>query len=71
MPCYDDRSHPDNVKAAAMAEFRHNSDVAEMLCYVLTNLEKVYGVNGVVEMLPVATAVWWDEHKERDKHKAA
>lgn len=83
MPCYDDRSDssPRDCSgeiALARAEFRHNSDVAEMLCKVLTDFEaeqrylKERGTSRdpypetVQQKYGADIAQWWQEHKKRD-----
>lgn len=67
MPCYDDRDSPANVAAEAVTrarkEFRHNSDVAQMLCSLIKALE-AYGVTSLIDR---PTAQWWEEHKKRDE----
>jgi hypothetical protein len=63
MPCYDSRNEPDYVRREAREDFRHNSDVAEMLCWILTN----YGDSGI-ELTPDIKQ-WWEEHKSRDAAK--
>lgn len=70
MPCYDsrdtDRSY---ISAEAVKEaritFRHNSDVAELLCSTLKQLERI----GQIDIINSATQQWWDEHKLRDAAK--
>lgn len=61
MPCYDSRDSPSYVREEARAEFRHNSDVAEMLCSVLSQLAAGNGVTISAEM-----QLWWSEHQQRD-----
>lgn len=53
MPCHDGRDDPD---------FRHNSDVADMLCNLMTQLEE----HGRIVEIPYPLQVWWQQHKERD-----
>lgn len=67
MPCYDSRSDPDYVREDARREFRHNSDVAELLCFVLSHPMSV--VQACLNNNP-ALAKWWAEHAERDRKKA-
>ena len=64
MPCYDPRDDADNVRAAALKEFRHNSPVAEMLCSVL---KQIHPSN--IQKLPVNVQVWWNEHQARDTER--
>jgi len=62
MPCYDSRNEPAYVTAEAKREFRHNSDVAEMLCWVMVQIER----GEPITEIPVELAGWWIEHKKRD-----
>ena len=64
MPCYDHRDSPEYQVAEARQNFRHNSDVAEMLCYVLSNINPVH-----IATMPENIQVWWKEHQERDALK--
>lgn len=64
MPCHDSRDDPSNVWADAKADARHNSDVAELLCSVCKWMESCGS-----PMAP-KLAVWWREHKDRDRKKA-
>jgi hypothetical protein len=62
MPCYDSRDEPDYVRKEARDEFRHNSDVAEMLCKILTLYpEATYTTEEIQN--------WWKEHQERDRNR--
>ena len=66
MPCYDSRNDPENIWDEARRDFRHNSDVAEMLCTVLRlprNSDLLHEVPGLSR--------WWKEHQERDARKKA
>lgn len=63
MPCYDSRNEPDYVRAEARREFRHNSDVAEMLCWLMV---KIQAQEPITE-IPIELATWWIEHKARDE----
>lgn len=65
MPCYDSRDSADAVRASARAGFRHNSDVAEMLCDLMKRLDPTQ-----IAALPLATQLWWVEHQKRDADKA-
>lgn len=75
MPCYlvTDPPSREEVEVSWRKEFRHNSDVAEMLCYLLANHftelpEK--GMKRCVLDLPENVQKWWQEHKARDEAKA-
>jgi hypothetical protein len=48
-------------------EFRHNSDVAELLCSVL-KLMKQDSLNELFKYVP-GVGLWWEEHKKRDLEK--
>jgi hypothetical protein len=65
MPCYDHRDSPEEVREEAYRDFRHNSDVAEMLCSICKQApvqEKwIFNVPGVEQ--------WWKEHQIRDAKK--
>lgn len=63
MPCYDSRSDPSYVRYEARKEFRHNSDVAEMLCRLCKVVDPL--------LLDHETHQWWVEHQTRDAAKAA
>lgn len=65
MPCYDPDSAPDAVRKAALYEFTHNSPVAEMLCAMCAQVEKL----GIPNFIYGETAKWWADHKERDEAK--
>lgn len=54
MPCYDSRNEPSYLAK----EFRHNSDVAQMLCHILKNYPEAACTAEIQE--------WWKEHKKRD-----
>ena len=65
MPCYDDRSSAGYAIEEARARFRHNSDVAQMLCKVMETIHP----EDIIELgkrIP-DLAVWWKEHQARDK----
>lgn len=66
MPCHDPRNEPSYVAEEVRRDCRHNSDVAELLCYILTNYQSVRNVAAVHQPL----AQWWSEHQERDRRKA-
>lgn len=61
MPCYDGRGEPANLRE----EFRHNSDVAELLCGLCQQLE----IRGLAHEINSSSkrAKWWKEHQARDK----
>ena len=66
MPCHVDES-PEEQEKRTREHFNHNSEVAEMLCALLTEnplptnyLNKIHP--GIVE--------WWELHKLRDEAKA-
>lgn len=61
MPCYDNRDSPSEVREEARKDFRHNSDVAEMLCHVLSNIHPF-----AIATLPENIQQWWQEHQIRD-----
>ncbi len=61
MPCVDDRTGSELVAEARRA-FRHNSDVAEMLCTTCKTIE----AEGKLDRLDPATKAWWAEHKKHD-----
>jgi hypothetical protein len=63
MPCYDGRESQHFAVEEARREFRHNSDVAEMLCRLMRQLES----NADELEIPVSLQMWWYEHKQRDK----
>lgn len=65
MPCYDNRNEPEEVAASTRRECRHNSDVAELLCYVLTQLQSVQIANLCKRNTDLRS--WWREHKARDE----
>lgn len=69
MPCYDSRNEPDYVRSEALKEFNHNSPVAELLCWALTNMSQPYR-QGFLRNNP-KLGHWWRDHQERDKKKAA
>lgn len=68
MPCYDPRdSSPEANRSALLAEFTHNSPVAEMLCAVMKTIHP----NDRIELgrrIPNLQA-WWDQHQARDAEK--
>lgn len=66
MPCYDSRDTSDSILSSARHDFRHNSDVAEMLCDLLKNFSLTQ-----ISELPVSTKLWWIEHQKRDIEKSS
>lgn len=72
MPCYDARDDSSYVRAETerevRADCRHNSDVAELLCFVMNNLNSATRIGLLANN--VALAKWWGEHVERDRKKA-
>lgn len=65
MPCYDPEDRPSRILERAKAQCRHNSDVAQILCEVMT---KVMARGNLPEFSDDAMK-WWQEHTERDKAK--
>lgn len=65
MPCYDSRDSEKAVIANARHDFRHNSDVAEILCDLLKRLDPTQ-----IAALPLDTQQLWIEHQKRDADKA-
>jgi hypothetical protein len=66
MPCYDERgSGRTEYVRITPKEYRHNSDVAEILC----SLCKVLVARGLIHLLDAAGAQWWKEHKRRDARR--
>lgn len=56
------------VRAEAREEFRHNSDVAEMLCAVCKLLENMMHFDDEARRIP-GLPEWWAEHQRRDAAK--
>lgn len=67
MPCYDSRNDNDCVRSEARIQFRHNSDVADLLCYVLRSVSK--GTLDALTRNKPELRAWWEEHKVRDFRK--
>lgn len=73
MPCYDGRENERQVlvndvdRERLRKEWRHNSPVAELLCYLLKNSPAAR--NEHCQNNP-KLAKWWAEHQERDRRKA-
>jgi hypothetical protein len=83
MPCHEPYS-PNRDKEIYLKEFRHNSDVAEMLCYLIKWLEANIvcnpdrGFNSLLESVfkrdeefKQKIIKWWEEHKERGDAKVS
>lgn len=80
MPCYDHRNDPSYIREemredtmrkveAARKSFLHNSPVAELLCYVLTNT--VPSKRAPLLAANSKLACWWNDHQERDRKVAS
>jgi len=69
MPCRNDYAEPthEELRRDWEAQLRHDSELAEMLCYVLCELDKA----DVGWRLPANIYKWWEEHKKRDLVKNA
>ena len=67
MPCYDSRSDVEFSEQKARERFRHNSDVAELLCGLCQQLES----RGLAHEINSSSkrAAWWREHKRRDAER--
>lgn len=66
MPCHVEVSESERV-AGYRADFRHNSDVAAMLCKVLGKLEAQHPSD--YALLDAETKKWHGEHKRRDARR--
>lgn len=66
MPCYDP-PRPEDVSRENREHFRHNSDVAEILCTICKRM----GNGWVAQFKDQDLIQWWREHQERDLKKAA
>lgn len=62
MPCYDSRNEPTYILKEAKKEWRHNSDVAGLLCEAMVHLR-------YIEDLSPELKQWWAEHQARDGFK--
>lgn len=62
MPCYDSRNdlNTSDGREDLRKSFRHNSDVAEMLCTMCKTAES-FGMP-----IPKSVWGWWEEHQIRD-----
>ena len=71
MPCYDGRENERQVlvndvdRERLRKAWRHNSDVAELLCTVLKGTPKA-----TLAKMPREVQMWWKEHQERDAKRA-
>lgn len=69
MACRDDyEPTPEESRRSWELRFRHNSDLAEMLCSVLTTIsdtEEPVTINHLSQDVQK----WWQEHQERDRKK--
>lgn len=65
MPCYDHRNEPEYVRKEAREEFRHNSDVAELLCEAM----KIIKAGGLAGQCSPALGTWSLEHDLRDRKR--
>lgn len=63
MPCYQPEPTYEEQKDSFYKEFKHNSELAEMLCELMARIEKVEGHESHVSPRILE---WWEEHKERD-----
>lgn len=71
MPCYTEPD-PEGDYHRMQENFRHNSDIAEMLCTTLARYKKIrpnFSFCALMMDNP-EIAKWWEEHKERDRKKA-
>lgn len=79
MPCYDERNDPSYIRAElqedtrrkveeARVSFLHNSPVAELLCFVMTNT--VPSKRAPLLAANSKLACWWRDHQERDRKVA-
>jgi hypothetical protein len=64
MPCYEP-SDAEYARDRARLEFRHNSEVAQMLCDLMKQL---LSGKGEIDVSP-QLAQWWNEHEQRDRAK--
>lgn len=75
MPCYDGRENERQIlctyehEARIRKDCRHNSDVAELLCWTLTNTPAAQRTQLLTENRSLR--IWWKEHQERDAAKRA
>ena len=64
MPCYDIRNSREYIVDEARIEYRHDSDVAELLCDLMKQI-----ADGKITYLSPELLTWWDEHQRRDALK--
>ncbi|MNN33901.1 hypothetical protein D3C81_1476790 [compost metagenome] len=75
MPCYDGRENERQIlctyehEARIRKDCRHNSEVAEILCWTLTNM--THGERATLLYNNRTLRIWWAEHQERDAAKRA
>jgi len=62
MPCFVEETAAEE-RARYLSQFRHNSEMADMLCCCCTQLE----LHDVA--IPERVKLWWVEHKKRDYEK--
>lgn len=72
MPCYEPRDSPSSLRTEFETErkqfrqqFRHSSDVAQLLCEVMRYLEEQLLVRNNQHLSPELKQ-WWAEHQARD-----
>jgi hypothetical protein len=73
MPCRDyDSDTPKRAEDFAH-HFLHAGETAELLCSLMKNIEsaKVEANADLSWIVPTNVALWWEQHKIRDKEKAA
>ena len=63
MPCYDPGPSEEEIREKFYAEFQHNSQVAEWLCFAM----QIMWGRGVIGEMPKEAKEWWDEHQKRDQ----
>lgn len=73
MPCHEPLDGP---SYEFQAEFRHNSDVAALLCEAMKLIENhkewdnsIKSYYRLIQKCSPELLVWWEEHKLRDKLK--
>lgn len=64
MPCHTPEPTEEEERAYHYKDFKHNSELAEMLCELMARIEKVEGFETHVSPKILE---WWEEHKERDR----
>lgn len=79
MPCNDGSPFPSSCDckaavSAAKKRWLHNSPIAELLCTVLKQVDKLpHPVRSSIRLsdLPIEVQQWWREHQRRDALKEA